>query len=247
MDPALIVFLSAAVFVAATLQAATGIGFGLIGGPALLTSVAAHDALITSGVLSALIAIVLVPGLWRHVHWQEWRRLCVGGIAGLPLGAFIFASAGSVGLKTGAALMVTFALALLFFPVRIGQGSAPKTGLAVGAVSGTLAVSLSMPGPVAAAHLMREGHQKSAVRATILGFFLPAYATAVSLQVFLSSDVIIDWSIPLWLAPGTLAGILVGQVLSGHLSERAFRLALQIVLAATIISLLVSAVQDAAS
>lgn len=247
MDPALIILLSAAVFVAATLQAATGIGFGLIGGPALLTSVAAHDALITSGVLSALIAIILIPRLWRHVHWQEWRRLCLGGLVGLPVGAIIFVSAGSVGLKAGAALMVTFALALLFFPVRAGQGPAPKTGLAVGTISGTLAVSLSMPGPVAAAHLMREGHQKSAVRATILGFFLPAYATAVSLQVVLSSDAVIDWSIPLWLAPGTLAGIVAGQVLSGHLSERAFRLALQIVLAATIISLLVSAFGDIAT
>lgn len=248
MDVSLIVFLSIAVFIAGTLQAATGIGFGLIGGPALLTSVAASDALITSGVLSAMIAIVLVPRLWRNVSWPDFRRLCLGGLAGLPIGGAVFAFAGSSALKGGAAIVVAFALAMLFIPVKSAEGPvASKTGYMVGLISGALAVALSMPGPVAAAYLIREGHGKTSVRATILAFFLPAYSAAVALQVILSNKVEIDWSIALWLAPGTLAGIAVGQVLSGRLSERAFRMALQIVLAATIISLLLSAFRDMAS
>ena len=246
MDSTPLLFLSAAVFIAGTLQAATGIGFGLIGGPALLTQVAASDALITSGLLSAGIAIILIPKLRKQIAWPDLKRLCLGGLAGLPVGAAVFALAGGVALKAGAAMMVLFAFSMLFIPIKNGTGPAPKTGLAVGFISGVLAVGLSMPGPVAAAYMMREGHQKAAVRATILAFFLPSYAAALSLQIFLSREIETDWSIALWLAPGTLAGIVIGQLLSSRLSEHAFRLALQIVLAATIVSLLFSAIGDIA-
>jgi len=244
MEPATLLFLSAAVLIAGMLQAATGIGFGLIGGPALLTTVAPFDALITASVLSAGIALVLVPKFRHHISWPEFRRLCLGGLAGLPVGALIFATADAAALKAGAALVVAFALAMLLFPVKTGAASAPKTGLAAGAICGVLGVCLSMPGPVAAAYLLRQGHSKTVVRATILAYFLPAYCATLFSQAVLAGVADTDWSIALWLAPATLVGVIAGQRLSARLSERTFRLSLQIVLAATIVSLVYSALAD---
>ncbi|MEM8812030.1 MAG: sulfite exporter TauE/SafE family protein [Pseudomonadota bacterium] len=246
MEPSTLFFLNSAVFVAGTLQAATGIGFGLIGGPALLVTISSSDALITTGVLSACIALLLVPSLRSDISWPDLKRLCLGGLAGLPVGAFLFATAGPAFLKIGAAVIVSLSLALLFVKVRSVQTAGSRTGLAAGMICGVLSVALSMPGPVAAAFLLREGRSKAAIRSTILAFFIPAYSATLALQIYLAGLYRTEWGLILWLAPATAFGIVSGQFLSKLLSEATFRIVLRLVLAATIAGLVISALGDLA-
>ena len=67
MDATLIA-LHAAVFAAALLQAATGIGFGVIAGPIILMVMNSGAAVQVTILLSLLIAVVLAPSLYGQVH-----------------------------------------------------------------------------------------------------------------------------------------------------------------------------------
>ena len=65
MDQAFLI-LNLAVFGAAALQSATGIGFGVIAGPVLLIALNDGAAIQISILLNLLIAVILTPSLWRQ-------------------------------------------------------------------------------------------------------------------------------------------------------------------------------------
>ncbi len=60
-----ILVLGIAVFGASALQSATGIGFGIIAGPALLIVLNDGSAIQVSVMLNLLIALLLAPTLWQ--------------------------------------------------------------------------------------------------------------------------------------------------------------------------------------
>ncbi|MCH8244510.1 hypothetical protein IIB97_01325 [Patescibacteria group bacterium] len=68
--------LSIAIFAAATLQSATGIGFGVIAGPVLLVVLNDSAAIQVSIILNLLIAMLLAPSKKRQEEqFAELRRL----------------------------------------------------------------------------------------------------------------------------------------------------------------------------
>lgn len=85
------------------LQSITGIGFGVIAGPALLISMEGTVAIQVSIVPSFLMALVLAPNTIPRVD-RTWPRHLILGMIGTPLGAL--------------------ALASLFIGARIGIGAA---------------------------------------------------------------------------------------------------------------------------
>ena len=126
MDATLIA-LHAAVLAAALLQAATGIGFGVIAGPIILMVMNSGAAVQVTILLSLLIAVVLTPSLYRQVDKKILGRLLLGTLVGLPLGILIFLNVSLDVLMLLAALAVLFmALSvsgLLGLPLRKGETS----------------------------------------------------------------------------------------------------------------------------
>ena len=74
-----------AVFVAALIQAATGLGFGLFAGPVLMLALADTSTIQTSILLSLMIALILSPPLWKHADRPMLRHMLIGTVAGLPV------------------------------------------------------------------------------------------------------------------------------------------------------------------
>ena len=74
------VILNLAVLGAASVQAATGIGFGAIAGPILLLTLDSAAAVQITIVLSLVIALVLAPSLWKESDRLVLRRLLAGTI-----------------------------------------------------------------------------------------------------------------------------------------------------------------------
>ena len=247
-----------AVFIAALLQAATGMGFGIIAGPIILIAMNDNAAIQVSILLSLLIAVVLTPTLYKDVDRTLMRRFSIGVLAGLPLGMLVFVLITVDVLKLLAGLSVLF----MVFLVRASNGrskvtaASSETGQApkpaqgtdgraldfgAGAISGAMCSSLAMPGPVIAARMMALACPKAATRATILVLFVFSYVIATAVQ---AGTVGITWptlSLTLILAPATLVGVVCGKLTAGHISEVVFRRILTVVLIATAVSLLLSA------
>ncbi len=232
-----------AVFAAALLQAATGIGFGIIAGPIILMVMNSGSAIQVSILLSLLIALMLAPSLYRRADKTLLVRLLLGTLAGLPLGIFVFVQVGVDMLKLLAGLAVLFMALITMGLLKFGGASTTPTDgrvpdILVGVVSGAMCSSLAMPGPVVAARMMALDRTKDSVRATILVMFVISYIAAIAAQALLVGVSGDSLTLTASLAPATLVGVFLGRYAVAWISERGFRRILSTVLVATALSLL---------
>ena len=241
MDQAFLI-LNLAVFGAAALQSATGIGFGVIAGPVLLIALNDGSAIQISIVLNLLIAVILTPSLWQQADRQLLATLLLGLAIGSPVGLLIFLNTDIVFLKAFAGLAVAYTLFLIIRnkPVpahieRLATKSAEQ--VSIGVISGIMGASLAMPGPVPAAWMSANGFNKETIRATILVMFVFAYVVALALQFGLAGIGADSMRLSAMLAPSTVAGVLIGRLLSSRLTEQIFRWLLVVILASTAIIL----------
>ncbi len=230
--------LNIAVFGAAALQSATGIGFGVIAGPVLLIALNDGSAIQISIVLNLLIAMILTPSLWQQADRPLLAKLLIGLVIGSPLGLLVFVSLDIVFLKAFAGLAVVFTLFLTLrgnrAPSRLLQPAPGKVEqISIGVMAGIMGASLAMPGPIPAAWMSTRGFNKQTIRATILLMFVFAYTVALVLQFGLAGIGADTMTLSAMLAPSTVVGILVGRSLSSRLTEQTFRWLLVIILAST--------------
>jgi uncharacterized membrane protein YfcA len=234
--------LNIAVFGAAALQSATGIGFGVIAGPVLLIALNDGSAVQISIILNLLIASILAPSLWQQADRQLLARLLIGLAIGSPVGLLIFLNMDIVFLKAFAGVAVAYTLFLILRNNR-APSHAPTLAtksteqISIGALSGIMGASLAMPGPISAAWMSARGFSRETIRATILVMFVFAYVVALALQFGLAGIGTDAMQLSAMLVPSTIIGILVGRSLVSRVTEQTFRYLLVIILASTAIIL----------
>lgn len=246
MDISELILLGAAVFGASMLQAATGIGYGVIAGPILLVVLNGAEAFQISTVHNLLIALMLAPFVFRGIDRLVLKRLLIGSSLGIPAGFALLSIVSVVALKVASAIAIGFvAFALVRDMTRkrreLTQGNAGKVeSTVVGAAAGVMGGMLAMPGPLASTWMSIRGWRKSEIRSTILMFFVFAYGAGFILHgVF--SDISADTlKLSALLSPVVVAGIVSGNMVTELVSERAFRRILLLVLFATLVSLVAS-------
>lgn len=248
MDPVLLTLLALAVFGASMLQAATGIGYGVIAGPIFLVALNGAEAIQISTLHNFLIAAILAPLLRGAVERSVLKFLVLGSIAGIAVGLGLQSVLSVVSLKLIAAAAVSFVAVTLMVDMRRKRAgsSADRHSLteviSVGAVSGIMGGMLAMPGPLAATWMSVRSFEKNAVRATILAFFIFAYGANTISYVAISGFAPETLHLALVLVPPLAIGIAAGSMLSRTLSEALFRKVLLFVLLSTIAALLFSVV-----
>ena len=229
--------MNAVVLVAAVLQSATGVGFGVIAGPAFLIIMHNAAGIQVSIMLNLLIAVLLAPSLWRSIDRSTLNRVTLGVFIGTPLGILIFLNLNLAALKILAAIAVLFSLIMLLRnPGPLGAASPERPGerVLIGVAAGAMGGSLAMPGPVPAAWMAARRYDKETIRATILVLFVVAYTIALLLQYGLAGiepDSFLDAAA---LIPATVVGIPLGHWLSSKISDQVFRRFLIVVLCLTI-------------
>jgi uncharacterized membrane protein YfcA len=241
--------LHGAVLAAALLQAATGIGFGIIAGPIILMVMNSGSAVQITILLSLLIAVVLAPSLYRQADKRLLSRLLLGTLVGLPIGLVVFLNVSLDLLKLLAGLAVGFmalsASGLLTLSFRKGatrQGELHN--IAIGVVSGAMSASLAMPGPVVAARMSSLAFTKDTIRATVLVMFVFSYSAAFAFQAVGAGVDRETLTLAATFVPATGIGIVLGRISVAWISERIFRWLLSSVLVATAVSLLVVSVRS---
>ena len=237
-----LVVMNIAVFGAAALQSATGIGFGIVAGPIMLMVLGSGDAIQISIILNILIAGFLMPSVRIHANQGVLMKFLLGSAIGIPVGLYVFLSVDIVLLKALAGIAVLMTVFIVLRKngrVKTRNTDISENGMAipVGIVSGVMGGSLGMPGPVPAAWMASTGFSKEAIRGTVLMLFVFSYAAAFMLQISvpgISAETI--WT-SIYLAPSTIVGILFGKVLAGWLTERGFRWLLVAILVSTAVLL----------
>ena len=182
-----VLLLHAAVLIAALVQAATGVGFGLIAAPIILMVINAGSAIQVTILLSLLVALILAPPLYKQSPKPLLFRFVLGTLIGLPIGIFVFMSVSITALKLGVGVCVVLTASAVVRGSIGNRKDKQQTGNSVydvlaGILSGAMSVSLAMPGPPAAARMAVLALPKEAIRATSLVLFTFSYTAAIAFQ-----------------------------------------------------------------
>src|SRR5690606_37749089 len=78
-----------AVTLGAALQRVTGLGFTLVSGPLLILVLNPFDGIVLASMLSLLIAVYVLIRTFRSADWAAAKRLAIGIVIGVPVGAVI--------------------------------------------------------------------------------------------------------------------------------------------------------------
>ncbi len=235
-----------AVFGASMLQAATGIGYGVIAGPIFLIVLNGSQAFQISTAHNLLIALMLAPVVYSKFDKRVLKFLVLGSCLSIPAGFLVLQLASIVFLKLFSAAIVAFTAGVLAINMvqlklrRVNVDIVQSEQFAVGLIAGFMAGILAMPGPIASTWMSVRGWNKETVRSTILMFFIFAYGTTAIFYMTFSEVSSTTISLSLILGPVVVLGTLVGNLLSRYLSEVVFRNVLLVVLVLTVASLIIS-------
>lgn len=228
MIPDSVLLLAASVLVGLSIGA-VGIG-GILLIPALiaLADLNPHQASATA-LFTFIFTGVLGSLLFQRkgsIDWRQTGLVCAGAIVFSYVGARLNAAVDAVTLVRAIALLVIFAGAYVFAPVRAGGAHAvarQRSGvlLTIGALAGLGSGFSGAGGPLFSVPLM-----------VIAGFApLTAIGTSQVLQVFSAASGTlahlqyggIHWPVVAWITSGELIGVIAGARLAHAVSATALR------------------------
>ena len=236
------------VLLGASLQVATGIGLGLIAGPALLFFLEGSAAIQTAIILNLVLTACLLPSELRDVAGRPLTHLCLWAFVGIPVGTFLLLVASSTSLKIFSGIVVLLAMAQMRFLPAQKSASAESQPWIVrigGTVSGGMTGALAIPGPIALWTLLSGGLKPAAVRATLRAYFFIAYTVALLIHLLFSQRDESSLNLTLVLLPAVGFGIGLGLLGRKSISPERLRQFLELILIVMGISLLGRGLWDA--
>jgi uncharacterized membrane protein YfcA len=163
--------------VAAIVQAATGLGFALVLGPAVFALLEPESAIVAITVLGlALNGLVLFAERRRpRVTWSEVGPILAAAVPGAVCGVFVLRALPKSTLQVAVGVAVVVAAAMR--ARARARAAAPTPGdplwrLALGFASGTLTTSAGVNGPPIALWLAHRGLGPSDIRDSLSAAFL---------------------------------------------------------------------------
>jgi len=227
------IVLAATTFGSALLYAISGFGFAVLAAPLFLLFLDPARAIQLVIIISTVLSIVVLRGLFPAIAPWLLLRLALGSLAGLPLGLVAFRYADPIVVRAAAGAMIFgFAILMAISRRRSGQpgrgkhwrafAMSPRLDLAAGAVSGIASALVGQPGPPVLIYLLLAGVEPRTVRATLLAFFALTYGVTLA-----SHAATIGIPGPTWLAAGILLpfaffGGLAGRPIGDRLGAEAF-------------------------
>ena len=234
------------VFLAALLQTATGFGFAMISVPILLIVLNSSAAIQVGMILSLVIALLLMPSLFRHVDKRLLRLFVIGSCIGIPVGVYLYLVINLGVLKLLAGLVVMVSVLTTIGNVGGRGQSGPATfsltsDLGVGVIAGIMNASLAIPGVLPLIRMVQMSATREVIRATILALFVFSYPVAIALQAALAGLTLSTLKVTATLIPVTLIGIVAGRILVSRIPQKTFIRIILVLLVSSTLGLFIDA------
>lgn len=217
----------------------SGFGVGLVMMPICASVLGPVVAVPMLALIDAPTAAWLATKVWRDFDRREVLIILIACAVGAPIGISMLLIIEPDTIKNIASVIVLLSAAALISGFKLkGEASTPRT-VGAGLAAGILEGSVSLPGPPLILVWLASQVPGKQLRANIIMFFLgmmivviPAFAIA---GLMTANTLIITTAV----FPFFGGGVVVGNLLAGHVPEKAFkRCVLGLVVAGAVSALL---------
>ncbi|MHB1836738.1 MAG: sulfite exporter TauE/SafE family protein [Solirubrobacteraceae bacterium] len=231
--------------VAASVQAAGGLGFALVLTPVLFAFMRPSEAIVIVNVLGLLLNLLVLFGERRRsaIVWAEVAPILLAAVPGSVCGILLLQSVPKAALQIVIGLAVVGAVAARS-SARLQRVHASATGprawqrLSLGVATGTLTTSTGVSGPLAALWLTWRGLHPHALRDSLSALFLGTGAIGAVTLLPLAIRTPPGLGVLAATAAGVVGGHAIGSRVFARLATPGFhRLVLAVILAAGVTSL----------
>jgi uncharacterized membrane protein YfcA len=213
-----VALVAVAALVAAVVQAATGLGFALVLGPAVFALLDPEPAIVAITVLGLALNGLVLFGERRRpcVAWGEVRPILVASVPGAVCGVLVLRALPKAWLQVAVGVAVIGAAVLRARARRDATAPTPgdpRARLALGFATGTLSTSAGVNGPPMALWFAHRGLGPAEIRDSLSAAFLGLglIAAVVLAPVLATAGEKIDWTALAAALVCVVAGHAVGQ------------------------------------
>jgi uncharacterized protein len=226
---------------AAFIRGLAGFGLAILLVPVLALALTPVEAVLTTNVVAMLIGGIELPRLLREAEKSVWTIIGLVLLTTLP-GLMLLAATPPDLARLLIALVALSAFFAILFPVREPEQPGPViTGL-TGVATGLLTGFAGMPGPPVVPYYVGRAIPRHVAKSSMILIFTCAAAIGIGSGVAIGA---MEWRLALlgaMLLPVVLAGTWLGRKADGHVTDRAWRIFVGLVLAAAAIAALVKLV-----
>lgn len=207
--------LALAVATGAATQRITGMGFALMASPLLVLLLGADDGVALSQVLTLCASVVVLAELWRAVEWTTAGLLLAAAVVGVVPGAWLTRqlSAPVLAILIGCSVIVALTAVMLDERARVFTGRAG--GASAGFLSGFMNVTAGVGGPPIVLYRLSIDWAHVPYIATVQVYFIGLNLASLAARGAPSIDGVFWFAAIAALA----AGLVVGELLSRHVSD----------------------------
>ena len=241
MDPAVLTFAVAAVFVGSVVRGYSGFGSSMIWVSSLSLVLPPAVVVPTAYLLELTASVHLVPKVWSDVDWRSLRWLLAGAFAATPLGLYALVTIPAAPMRVAIAIVVLTASLLIWrgFALKSVPGSGPAaiTGLLAGLLNGGTGIG----GPPAILFYFSSPIPVGVSRASVIAFLFVVEIFAASVAAvggLFTFDVLLR---TLVLVPPVVIGIALGHRRFVRTDPKSFRGFAMVLLGALSVAIFVRA------
>jgi uncharacterized membrane protein YfcA len=219
---------AAAVFVGATAQRVTGVGFALVVAPFLVLAYGPLSGVLVLNLIAAVSALILMVRSRKTIDWRLYRGLAVPALAGIPLGAWVAGVMPTAWLEIAVGFFLLIALSV---SAVVGRLAARVTGTtartAAGFLAGGLSASVGVGGPALTVYAVMTRWEHGSFVATVQPFFVTIALGSFLTKLSFAPERMPDpaWWAWLLIAVAMISGFRAGDAVSRVLPTRTARLA----------------------
>jgi uncharacterized membrane protein YfcA len=216
-------------FTAASVQAAGGMGFGLIAGPVMIATLGSSVGIQAAVMLNLMVALVACM-VGRNIRFDLLLPMVPGVLMGMLVGLVASLIVPELAMKT----ILCLTLGWICLPARRTGEEVKLHTLKFAMTSGVMGGALAIPGPAAAIYLRSVISNTQAFRSSMMPLLVFVYLgiDAAAIEVSLTSG------------PAAIAGLLFGILVSRWISDEALKRLTQGILIATLLSLVITTTKD---
>ncbi|WP_246059421.1 TSUP family transporter [Herbidospora galbida] len=207
------------VVVGASVQRLAGIGFALVGVPAMALLLGPAEGVRLANCGALVISAVGLAGTWGSVRPGAMIPLVVAAAAAVPAGAWVSRTLPEPALLAVTGALVSAAALLVMSGLRVRSLRGRGGALAAGAASGFLNASAGVGGPAVSLYAVNAGW-------TVREFVPNAQFYGVVVNVFsIAAKGLPQLGGPTWalVGVGIAAGLAIGSIVARHVPERPAR------------------------